>query len=248
MAIPILIVSHRRAGRVTTHKHVAHAKVCIPECQAGEYARHHDPASLVTHPDSVVGLPAKRQWIYEQYGDVFMLDDDSVGLLRIYRPKGSRRHAVCSPQRGYDVIQTAGQTARDLGAFLWGFASHTNPLTFRQLRPFKFGGYSPGGAMGMLRGSKLWFPTDCTLPIDDYWICLLNSHHHRFAYYDGRFAFGFRETAAAAGGAAEQGADDAEAKATAYLKVHFGSAVQPRQVRGKAAYRFERRIQLPYNV
>ena len=253
MPIEVVIVSHRRAGKVTTHKVVPDARVCVPASQADAYAQHHERGTLLVHPDSVVGLCAKRQWVYETVGDVMMLDDDAIGLFRIYRPARSHgRRELCSPRRAWELIQLAGETARKLGAFLFGFASHAHPLTYREHRPFRFGGYTPGGAMGLLAGSKLWWPTDCTLPIDDYWICLLNAYHHRFAWYDGRFAFGFRDTYTGAGGMAEFRVGDTEREATAYLLRWFGQAIRPKQLRGQATKRnrnrWARQIDLPYGI
>ncbi len=83
------------------------------------------------HPDSVVGLCAKREWIYDHWGDVFMVDDDmicppdlflklyyqvnsaidkmSVQLLFVYRfqpPFGLVQFAY---QRGSTVFGVAGE-------------------------------------------------------------------------------------------------------------------------------------------
>jgi hypothetical protein len=254
--VQVVIVSHKRAGRVTTHRYVDKAKVCVPKAQFHDYARHHAKADLLVHPDGVVGLPAKRQWVYETVGDVFMLDDDCIGLFRIYRYKGrqSLRSQTASPGRVWEIIQACADTARQMGAYLYGFESHANPLTFDCLRPFCRGGYSPGGAIGLLAGSKLWWPADTTLPIDDYWICLLNAYYHRFAWYDGRFAFGFKDTYRGAGGMAEYRVGDTEREATAYLVKHFGSALKPKgQRRGDPATKrqrnpWSRTIVMPYRV
>lgn len=253
MELKVTILSHKRAGRVTTHRFVDGAVVCIPESQYGAYAQHHPKDQLLVHPDSVVGLPAKRQWVYQQFGNVFMLDDDCIGLYRIYRPKGSQgKSQMASPGRTRELIQMVAETAEKLGAFLFGFASHANPMTFDEFRPFRFGGYSPGGAIGMRAGSKLWFPADVTLPIDDYWICLLNSFYHRFAWYDCRFAFGFKDTYRGAGGMAEYRVGNTERTATEYLVKQFGSVVQPKARLKNATKRqrnqWGRRIVLPYRA
>lgn len=236
---------------------MANALICVPASQKAEYARFHPPEVLVTHPDSVVGLCAKRQWAYDRWGDVFQLDDDSFGLFRIYRPAGKRievRPEITSPRRAWELIQLAGHTARQTGAHLFGFASHAHPLTYNQFRPFKRGGYSPGGAMGLLRGSRLFWPQS-TAPIDDDWICLLNAFHHRYAWYDGRFAFGFRETYRGAGGMSEFRArpGSTEKDATVYLVRAFGEAVVPKKPRGSGATKrqrneWARRIELPYRT
>ncbi len=106
--------------------------------------------------------------------------------------------------------------------------------------------------MGLLKGSKLWVPTDSTLPIDDYWVCLLNAYYHRFAWYDCRYAFGFKDTYRGAGGMAEFRVGDREKAATQHLVKHFGAAVQPKASRGNATKRqrnqWGRKIEMPYRV
>jgi len=249
MEIPIIIVSHRRAGCVTTHRYVENASVCVPESQAAEYEKKHPDLPRLVHPDDVLGLPAKRQWIYKQVGDVMMLDDDSVGLFRRYQPRGRIRHFRLSPRRAWELIQATAIAAREAGAFLFGFGSHTNPIACNFLSPIRLGGYSPGGAIGILAGSKLWWPTDTTLPIDDYWICCLNAFYHRYAWYDERFAFGFRGTWVNAGGMAEFRSDEAEVRATEYLVQHFGAMIRPGQrkaISAKAGCRHRRGMRVPW--
>jgi len=257
MEVPIVILSHKRAGRVTTHEHVKGAKVCVPEGQAEDYARFHAPETLLVHPDTVVGLCAKRQWVCERCGDVMMLDDDSNGLYRLYRPRDATiyraRRTRCSPTRAAEIVQAVAETARRLGAFLFGFGAHCNPVTYYPGRPFSFGGYTPGGSVGVLAGSKLWWPEDCTLPVDDWWVCLLNAYYHRYAYYDRRFAWSFAETYRRQGGMAEFRHQGAEEEATAYLIRHFGGEVvvhkwTPTSVTRREFNTSPRRIQLPWRA
>jgi hypothetical protein len=227
--LPVVITTHKRAGRVTTTRHVANCQLCVPASQAAAYGRFHDPARLIVHPDTVIGDTAKRQWIYDRFSadggrGVFLLDDDVIGLFRIYRPKSGIKKVTASPQQAYDIIQSTADTAQRLGAYLFGFASHAHPATYDEFRPFRFGGYSPGGAMGLIAGSKLWFPAD-TLPIGDYWICLLNAHHHRYGFYDCRFAVGFQYTYSGVGGMADFRQADSEKRATEYLIEKFGRDV-----------------------
>ena len=166
------------------------------------------------------------------------LDDDCIGLYRIYRPQGSWKKSVVGPERTYELLQATADRARSLGAYLFGWGSHAKPLTYNGLKPFRFGGYSPGGAIGLLEGAKVWWPTDTTLGDgDDYWVCLLNAHVHRYAFYDRRFSFAFRNTYTGAGGLSEfrvgdSGRDDLEHKLLAYLQRAFGKDVIVRNYQG----------------
>jgi hypothetical protein len=172
--------------------------------------------------------------------------------------------AKMQPSEVYDRIQETARTAKELGAFLFGFGNHAQhrrhqelgqPMTYREHKPFRFGGYIAGGGLGLLEGSELSWPTDTTLPIDDWWISLQNAFYHRFAFVDCRFALGFNQTYTGVGGMAQYRVDDSEKKATEYLQASFGDCVQlvNRDVvmrTKKATWRqhnkWKRRITLPY--
>lgn len=251
MEIPLVILSHRRAGRVLTHKNIADTVLCVPESQVADYAQHHDRKTFIVHPDSIIGGSNKRQWVYERLGDVFFLDDDCTGMARLWRPKEGRKSATVSPRRAAEIIRNTAETAKECGAFLFGFGNHPNPITYHPLRPFCYGGYITGGAMGLLAGSKISHP-DTTLPLADFWVCLINAYHHRFSFVDTRFGFGFAETYTGTGGNSEFRKEDTEPKCFSYLRKHFGECV----VKGvnktgattKQKNSGKRAIRLPFNA
>ena len=76
MALMVVIPSAGRADRVKAVRAINADVLCVPESEANAYRRRNYGVDLVTHPDSVRGLPAKRQWIADRFGDVFMVDDD----------------------------------------------------------------------------------------------------------------------------------------------------------------------------
>jgi len=225
MDVPIVVSSYRRPGRVTTTEIIANAKVCVQKSEYAEYAKYHKKEDLIVHPDSVRGLWATRQWVNETFGSLFSLDDDMGGMYRIYRPPGYPRKSTVSPTKAYDIVQETADAARMAGAYLFGFAPHCNPMIFNCHRPVRFGPYVTGGAFGMLKGSKLFWPKDVLHGGTDDWICLLNAYYHRFAYLDTRFAFATRSRFVNPGGMAEFRVDGSEKKATQYLKKHFGEVV-----------------------
>lgn len=263
-----VILSHKRAGRVTTHKHVAKCKICIPESQADEYARAHPDLERIVHPDSVIGIWAKREWCRVELGDHVQLDDDSTGIYRVYRAPGSWKKGKLGPDRAHELLQMTADRARKLGAYLFGWGQHLHPLTYNGLRPFRFGGYTPSGALGILSGAKFWWPTKAPVQDgEDYWICLLNAHYHRFSFLDRRFAFAFkgtyadfvRDAASRAGGlsefrAQEGGVEEVEAAALKFLQQHFGSEVITRKISTGPSLTHgleqsgRRRIVMPYRV
>jgi hypothetical protein len=233
--VEVVCASHRRAGMVTAHKAVANAWLTVEERQVDEYATAHPElaARIVPHPDD---LTFEETWTFvmERWPSHFWLDDTLAGIFRNYRKPKAFKPAVMSAERAYELVQRTADVARQLGCYLFGFATHANPGTYHGLRPFRFGGYGVGGAYGLLEGHKIRstkMPFVASLGRDHY-MCLLNAYHHRFAYYDCRFAAGFRGTYRNRGGlAVERGrveeGEVGEVVATRNLQKLFGDAVKP---------------------
>ena len=72
----VVIPSHKRHDRVLTTSAVNNAILCVAESQASLYRACNPDIEVVTHPDSVIGLNPKRNWIIKHFGTVFQLDDD----------------------------------------------------------------------------------------------------------------------------------------------------------------------------
>ena len=232
----IVIVSHKRAKTITTHKLVP-GVVCVPESQADEYAAAVGKERVVAHPDTVVGISPKRQWIVNHFKDVFMLDDDIRTMLRKYTT--SHFNSALTPDEARDRIVATRDTAEEMGAYHYGFSSHANPVTYSLHKPFKFGGYIPGGAFGLRAGHGLHFP-NTLLPVEDWWICALNISRHRVCLIDERFAFNFMGTYTAPGGMSEYRHQNSELEAVAYLKRAFGDAIEFRPGRISGATKVQR--------
>lgn len=90
--VKIVIPSHKRWSRVLTTSAVYGAALCVEESQADLYRKCNPGIEIITHPDSVLGLTRKRDWMIRNIGDVFMLDDDISHLSRIYAEKGEDAH------------------------------------------------------------------------------------------------------------------------------------------------------------
>ena len=229
MEVTKVIPSHRRAGNVTTTQIVSGCILCVAEGQAQDYAAMNPGVKIVTHPDSVVGINAKRQWMLNRWSTspLIMLDDDILSFRRLYRPpdRDYPRKSTVPADLVSEIIDRTAETAVEFGCKLWGFASHCNPQTYQPLRPFGLGGYIPGGCVGFIPGHGLHFPTEVTLPGCDYWICALNAHLNRIAWIDRRFAFEFRKTYDNPGGMAEFRGFNGEENGRSWLVSMFGADV-----------------------
>jgi TET-Associated Glycosyltransferase len=245
--IKLVIPTHGRAGRVTTHHLVDNCSLCVAESQVPEYRRYYPKIDIIVHPDSVIGLTAKRQWMYENLGSIFMLDDDLYSFSRRY----TRRLSPLSPREAYDIIQWAGNIAHLMGAYLFGFSNTPKPMYYDATRPFQLTGFINTCAIGMLEGSGLWYDPKVVCE-HDWWICGLNAHFHRKVFIDDRFCWLQTDTMTNRGGQSKFRSLEVEQSDVMYLRKHFGSAVVLRKIIGTGKHQrrpkhaFSPRITLPF--
>ena len=250
MELKIVIPSHKRADRVITTRYVAGCVICIPKSQESEYKELND-CELITHPDSIKGLSAKRQWIYEKFGDVFMIDDDSTGMYRLYIEPlvagQEREKERVDAETARELIKGVYEVSKEIGAYLYGFAPNKDQRNYDTFAPLSLKGYLGGVAFGLNRGSKLKFDNDNATG-SDYWISLLNAYYPRYCFRDMRFGFGQKNTFKSAGGLAEYRSMAVEKKNYIWLKKMFGSAIKRRKesIHGKASHKWQKAINLPF--
>ena len=71
----IVIPSHKRHDRVFAKYLVNDPIICVAKSQADIYKQFNPDCEIVTHPDDVVGLIPKRNWMAKHFRNLFMLDD-----------------------------------------------------------------------------------------------------------------------------------------------------------------------------
>lgn len=223
MEIKIVIPSHKRADRISTTRVIDHAIICVPESQKDIYIEANPNNEIVTHPDSVIGLAAKRQWIYEHFKNVFMLDDDITLFKKMYTAE--KENYRVSKKQAYDIVQNAGNIAKLTGCYLFGFNKNPNVMMYKPFAPFKMSGYATGCAFGLLEGSAIQFTTK-TIAVEDFFISGLNAYHHRKAFFDMRFNFVQKDTFTNLGGLADFRTSETEKNDTLFLRRMFGSAIR----------------------
>ncbi|MFN8347443.1 MAG: hypothetical protein U0X91_20740 [Spirosomataceae bacterium] len=243
MEVKIVIPSHKRATRVRTTMAVDNAILCVAESQAALYKKCNPKIDIVTHPDTVIGLARKRDWIIKHFGDVMMLDDDIESLMRIYTEKGEPN--MVEPDEAYALVQMTAAAAREAGVYLFGFSSSPTPISYNSLNPIQLTGYVTGCAHGVLKGSKLWYNPDIICN-EDYWISLLNAYHHRMIWKDTRFYWAQKDTFVNRGGLAEFRNLEAEEKDFHLLQRVFGDVVELRKNKANAKHPFQKTLKLPF--
>lgn len=243
--LSIVIPSHRRAGAVKAINAVTDPILCVEESQRDEYADAYPETRIDTHPDSIVGLTAKRQWIYENYGTVFMLDDDVPYFVHLGRAPGEEPKVP--PAMARALIEQACHMAEGIGAYLFGFNNVLRPEQYLPHKPFALQGYIPGHSTGIRAGSKLYWNANLRTT-DDYWISALNAYHYRVAYKDLRYAAMQAGTFTSLGGQASHRTMAAERESTEILNEYFGDVIQRKRKASttKLAHSEQRSLRLPY--
>ena len=174
----------------TTSKHplLPLAHVVVPQAQAQEY-REKAPSALevVAHPDTVLGIAPKRQWILENLFEasedfVFMSDDDVAGASFLMT-----RHwkLETRPDHLRSIIEGTARVAMDAGIGVFGYAHNINPRDRTSYNPFHLRGWVSGAAMGIL-DRDLVYDTRITGK-DDVQISLESIAKHRFLIQDLRY-------------------------------------------------------------
>jgi len=243
-AVKVVIPSHKRADRVVTLGAVSNAILCVEDSQKEMYSQSNPGVEIVTHPDSIIGLARKRDWIIKHFGDVFMLDDDIEDLRRVYVEKGEQ--AKVPPDVAYDIIQVTANACRDAGFHLFGFSTAPTPLHYDSLSPIRLSGYFTGCAHGVLKGSKLWYNPEIICN-EDYWISCLNAFHHRGGYKDLRFYWSQKDTFVNRGGLAEFRNVDSEEKDFKLLQRVFGrDVIDMRKNKKGMKHPFQKTFRLPF--
>lgn len=216
--------------------------LCVAESQAPRYREVYPDIEIVVHPDQVVGLGAKRDWIYAKFGDVAMVDDDVSGLYCLHEDRVRLLTAREARQR----IEATAETARAMGAYLFGFNAIRRPDCYHANAPFALKGKINGCLFGILAGSKIRFTLpEPTVAVEDYIASLFNAYHHRYLLLDNRFAP--HQEYISVGGQARYRSGQTEKSDNEILRKYFGEAVVVRRhCRFAASHAHQRRINLPW--
>ena len=242
--IEIIIPSHKRAGRIPTLKAIDNAKLCVPNEQKQEYVDKHPDTEIIAHPDDIKGLTAKRQWIYENHPNVFMVDDDIKNFMRLYTEKGE--DAKMSSSEAYELVQWIGNVAKIMGCYLFGLNKNPSPNQYMEYKPLKRSGYV-GGTIGMLEGSKLYYDTDMQV-VEDYQICALNAYYHRHSFIDTRFSVVGTDTFGNLGGCSSYRTKEIEKADTLMLRKKYGEIIDLKKdtAAAKRKHEFMRTLKIPF--
>lgn len=221
--VKLVVMSYSRAEVIITHKAVDNCVIVVPENQLGEYKEYNPDLEYVTHPN-LKGYAAQFFWVLNKFKNVMVLDDDFNEFKRLYT-EVEDKHPTVEPSLAYQIIQATAQTAKNVGAKLFGFNTVVNPLGYNPLQPLRLTGLVMG-ATGFLDGVEVLVPDDAVGNIDYFWSGL-NAYFNRICFCDSRYCFAGRAaTFTMPGGMADQRTLDSEKNDLLLLRKWFGSAIE----------------------
>lgn len=192
--VKIIIPSYKRADRVRAIA-IPNSIVCVPESEYDDYVANYGEDRVVAHPDSIIGIGPKRQWIIENFKNVFMIDDEYDHLVRCYVSEDDDLENHTTPEETYEIIQETARIAKELGTYLFGFSKTAKPLYYNPADPFGVCVSSSNlihYGIGILDGGEIFIPEDLNYHEDDF-INLINCHNNRFCLVDKRFSYPFNQ-------------------------------------------------------
>lgn len=251
--LSIVVCSRSRPGKLITKNLFTGFKliVVVPENQLEDYKKHNPEPNLqiVAHPNWVRGIGDCRFWVMSNFGDCFMLDDDTESI-RNYSVVGAGSEIIKNSEHVNDIIQNLYFTAKNFGAKMFGFGNIRNPLNFAPQKPFRFSGYINASMCGYMADHGLHYDIEESWlnTCEDYYFSGLNAHKNRFCFIDERYTAYTLGNFNSGGGCADyRKASDMEYCTTQLMKM-FGSAIVPKlpSTTRKNLQKGERLLKVPF--
>ena len=231
MSLSIVIPSYKRPERVLSKKLVSNPIICVSESERGVYSEMNPDCEIVCHPDSVKGLPAKRNWMVQHFGELFMLDDDVIEFQPQYYDRETSCHNITNPDIVRKIIERLYTISKMLNVHLFGFSKSQRPLFYDPAKPYVMDERVTGCSYGVIKSKNTFWPKDLVLK-EDFWISGYVKYTERLVLIDKRYAFKQKDTFVNPGGLAEFRNTDREKEAMIYIKRHFGNCVNIKQENG----------------
>lgn len=243
----VLIVcpTHGRAGRVHTFDVLPDIPLCVAESQLPLYKEHYPDAEYLVHPDDVVGIAPKRQWIVDRHPKVMMFDDDLKHMVDLTVGPGEDPR-IRDPQRVRDLTARLFSMAEEMGVHVLGFNTYVDPALYRPHRPFSLRHMVSGHCLGLIRDKRLRMPNMPNLLTDDLWVSALAAFYDRMLLTDNRYALAMQDTWRSDGGMATHRTWQRVVANERYLKDSFGDSIVRRRESARSSLSVE--IQLSLRV
>ena len=223
MSLKIVIPSHKRHDRVFARNLVVDPIICVAKSQEELYKHCNPDCEIVTHPDDVVGLIPKRNWIAKHFGDVFMLDDDVTVCKKLFAEKGESG-VLRDKVEITNLINSLYEMACMLDVHLFGFTSRTTPVMYDEFQWFSLSNMITGCSYGVRYNKNVWWNEELKLK-EDFWISCYMKYKERKILTDLRYSFSQKSTFVNSGGLAGIRNQEEERRSILFIRKHFGECV-----------------------
>lgn len=224
MSLKIVIPSHKRHDRVFAKKLVLDPIICVAESQANLYRQFNPECEIVTHPDDVVGLIPKRNWMAKHFGELMMLDDDVHVVKTLYCEKGESG-IVRDSTLITGIINSLYELAVMLDIHIFGFTSRISPVMYDETCYYSLSNMITGCAYGVRYNKNTWWNEEIRLK-EDFWISCYMKYKERRILTDLRYNFSQKGTFVSSGGLAAIRNREEERRSILFIKKHFGDSIQ----------------------
>ena len=223
MPLKIVIPSHKRHDRVFAKKLVRDAIICVAESQADLYKQFNPECEIVTHPDDVIGLIPKRNWMAKHFGELFMLDDDVHVCKSLFVEKGEPC-AIRDADKITHIINSLYELACMLDIHLFGFTSRISPVMYDETGYYSLSKMITGCSYGVRYNKHIWWNEELRLK-EDFWISSYVKYKERRVLTDLRYNFAQKNTFVNAGGLSAIRNQEEEKRSILFIKKHFGDSI-----------------------
>ena len=224
MSLPIVIPSHKRHDKVFAKKLVLNPIICVAESQADLYRQFNPECEIVTHPDDVIGLIPKRNWMAKHFGELFMIDDDVHAVKNLVVEKGEPG-VIRDPEKVTEIINSLYEIACMLDVHLFGFTSRISPVMYDESGFYSLSKMITGCSYGVRYNKNVWWNEEIKLK-EDFWISCYMKYKERRILTDLRYNFSQKSTFVNAGGLAAFRNQEEERRSILFIKKNFGDSIQ----------------------
>ena len=224
MSLPIVIPSHKRHDKVFAKKLVLNPIICVAESQADLYRQFNPECEIVTHPDDVIGLIPKRNWMAKHFGELFMIDDDVHAVKNLVVEKGEPG-VIRDPEKVTEIINSLYELACMLDVHLFGFTSRISPVMYDESGFYSLSTMITGCSYGVRYNKNVWWNEEIKLK-EDFWISCYMKYKERRILTDLRYNFSQKSTFVNAGGLAAFRNQEEERRSILFIKKNFGDSIQ----------------------
>ena len=244
--ITIVCPSKGRCSNVKTISLIPSLVLIVPSSEEEDYKKFNPNTKVVATPPEVRGITKTRQWILDNYEEVFMIDDDVVNVRKNFENE-SPKSMVTDVGQILEIINETVYIAKEIGAKMFSFSRTVNPLSYSGHELFSHTGYMNASYCGFLKGHGMSY--DLTMNEgEDHYISCLNMYKHRYCLIDERYSFLTDGNFKSLGGCNGQRTRESMIRNTMHLREIFGEVIvckEPNAVK-KNVNIGERTLKFPY--